>query len=273
MEEDEEDYGFEYSDEDDQVDDDVDIENQYYLAEGQLDHDAESALRGFGEVLAMEKEKGEWGFMALKQTVKVLCRQKKYGEMLERYREMLTYIRSAVTRNHSEGCINEILDFVSKDSQQMVLLQEFYEITLGALQQARNERLWFKTNLKLGMLWFGLEEYGRLSKILRELHKSCAAPDGTDDQKKATQLLEIYALEIQLYTATKNNKKLKQLYERALAVSRAAIPHPRILGVTLECGGKMFMESKAYESAAKDFYEAFKNYDEAGDSRRIQVGQ
>jgi len=33
--------------------------------------------------------------------------------------------------------------------------------------------------------------------------------DGEDDMKKGTQLLEIYALEIQMYTAQKNNKKLK----------------------------------------------------------------
>ena len=35
--------------------------------------------------------------------------------------------------------------------------------------------------------------------------------EGEDDLKKGTQLLEIYALEIQMYTAQKNNKKLKVL--------------------------------------------------------------
>lgn len=46
-------------------------------------------------------------------------------------------------------------------------------------------------------------------QILKELHKSCQKEDGTDDQKKGTQLLEVYAIEIQMYTETKNNKKLK----------------------------------------------------------------
>ena len=109
--------------------------------------------------------------------------------------------------------------------------QEFYETTLKALQEAKNDRLWFKTNLKLGKLWFDREEYPRLLKILKEyaprerapmpcdgahqaphsaqppfalcpvchrLHKSCEGPDGTDDPKKGTQLLEVYALEIQM---------------------------------------------------------------------------
>lgn len=49
-------------------------------------------------------------------------------------------------------------------------------------------------------------------QILKELHKSCQKEDGSDDQKKGTQLLEVYAIEIQMYTETKNNKKLKVSY-------------------------------------------------------------
>lgn len=54
--------------------------------------------------------------------------------------------------------------------------------------------------------------------------------NGEDDLKKGTQLLEIYALEIQMYTAQKNNKKLKELYEQSLHI-KSAIPHPLIMGV------------------------------------------
>lgn len=54
--------------------------------------------------------------------------------------------------------------------------------------------------------------------------------DGEDDLKKGTQLLEIYALEIQMYTVQKNNKKLKKLYEQSLHI-KSAIPHPLIMGV------------------------------------------
>lgn len=216
----------------------------------------------------MEAEKGEWGFKALKQIVKLKFRLGQFQEMITRYKEMLTYIRSAVTRNYSEKCINSILDFVSS-SNQMNLLQEFYETTLAALQEARNERLWFKTNLKLGKLWFDVGEFPRLARILKELHKSCQQADGSDDHKKGTQLLEVYALEIQMYTATKNTKQLKQLYEKALQV-KSAIPHPRIMGVIRECGGKMHMGARNFEGAHSDFFEAFKNYDEAGNARRIQ---
>lgn len=266
MEEDE-DYGFEYETDDDE-EQDVDIENQYYNSKGLLETDNNAALAGFEEVLQMESEKGEWGFKALKQIVKLKFRLGQFQDMITRYKEMLTYIRSAVTRNYSEKCINSILDFVSS-SNQMNLLQEFYETTLAALQEARNERLWFKTNLKLGKLWFDVGEFPRLARILKELHKSCQQADGSDDHKKGTQLLEVYALEIQMYTATKNTKQLKQLYEKALQV-KSAIPHPRIMGVIRECGGKMYMSARNFEGAHSDFFEAFKNYDEAGNARRIQ---
>ena len=51
--------------------------------------------------------------------------------------------------------------------------------------------------------------------------------------KKGTQLLEIYALEIQMYTAQKNNKKLKALYDQSLHI-KSAIPHPLILGTSFK---------------------------------------
>lgn len=108
--------------------------------------------------------------------------------------------------------------------------------------------------------------------------------DGEDDLKKGTQLLEIYALEIQMYTAQKNNKKLKTLYEQSLHI-KSAIPHPLIMGVIrgtiikitfksvlkddlTECGGKMHLREGEFEKAHTDFFEAFKNYDESGSPRR-----
>jgi len=263
---DEEDYGFEYSEDDEE--EDVNIENQYYNSKGLRDTDEDAAVAGFKEVATMESDKGEWGFKAYKMIVKLQFKRGKWAEMMEAYRELLTYIKSAVTRNYSEKVINKILDLVS-GSEQMALLQELYETTLTALQEAKNERLWFKTKLKLGKLWFDRAEYGRLQKIIKELNSSCQHEDGTDDMKKGTQLLEVYALEIQMYTATKNNKKLKSLYQKALQI-KSAIPHPKIMGVIRECGGKMHMALREWEPARNDFFDAFKNYDEAGVGRRIQ---
>uniref|UniRef100_A0A8C2L1F0 COP9 signalosome complex subunit 2 n=1 Tax=Cyprinus carpio TaxID=7962 RepID=A0A8C2L1F0_CYPCA len=238
---DEEDYDLEYS-EDSNSEPNVDLENQYYNSKALKEDDPKAALSSFQKVLELEGEKGEWGFKALKQMIKI---------------------------NFKLKSINSILDYISTSKQvfSMDLLQEFYETTLEALKDAKNDRLWFKTNTKLGKLYLEREEFGKLQKILRQLHQSCQTDDGEDDLKKGTQLLEIYALEIQMYTAQKNNKKLKALYEQSLHI-KSAIPHPLIMGVIRECGGKMHLREGEFEKAHTDFFEAFKNYDESGSPRR-----
>ncbi|KAL9874461.1 COP9 signalosome complex subunit 2 [Glossina fuscipes] len=263
---DDEDYGLEYS-EDSNSEPDVDLENQYYNSKALKEEDPQTALVSFQKVLDLENgEKGEWGFKALKQMIKINFKLNNYEEMMIRYKQLLTYIKSAVTRNHSEKSINSILDYIST-SKNMELLQNFYETTLEALKDAKNDRLWFKTNTKLGKLYFDRNEFCKLQKILKQLHQSCQTDDGEEDLKKGTQLLEIYALEIQMYTVQKNNKKLKALYEQSLHI-KSAIPHPLIMGVIRECGGKMHLREGEFENAHTDFFEAFKNYDESGSPRR-----
>lgn len=39
--------------------------------------------------------------------------QSNFDEMMNRYKQLLTYIKTAVTRNHSEKSINSILDYIS----------------------------------------------------------------------------------------------------------------------------------------------------------------
>jgi len=245
------------------------IENQYYNSKPLVEDSIPEAIKSYEKVVDLENGvKSEWGFKALKKVVKLSFKIKKFEAMLTKYKLFLTYTKSAVTSNYSEKGINSVLDLVSTASD-LDLIQQVYDVTLKSLLDAKNERLWFRTDLKLAKLLFEKEEYSRLAKILRELHKSCEHPDGTDDQKKGSQLVDIYALEIQMYTATKNNKKLKDLYQKALEI-KSAIPHPRIMGIIRECGGKMHMSEKEWEKAHTDFFEAFKNYDEAGSPRRIQ---
>jgi COP9 signalosome complex subunit 2 len=196
-----------------------------------------------------------------------------FVQAVEHYTELLTYVKSAVTRNYSEKSINNILDYIEKgaeDVKAIRCMEEFYSQTLQSFQSTNNERLWLKTNLKLAKLHLDRKDYGTVTKKLRDLHKACEREDGTDDPSKGTYSLEIYALEIQMYAETKNNKQLKRLYERALKV-RSAVPHPKIMGIIRECGGKMHMSEENWKDAQSDFFESFRNYDEAGSLQRIQV--
>ena len=196
--------------------------------------------------------------------MKVYYHTNRHKEMLQAYKLMLEYANGAVTRNAAEKKINSTLDFISH-STNPDLLQQFYAMTLQALAEAKNDRLWFKTSIKLANLWISLKQQEEAMKVLKELQLSCRDQSGNDDARKGTQLLEVYALQIQVLSESQTSSKteLAQLYKRALEI-RSAIPHPRVMGIIRECGGKMHMNSKNWELAATDFFEAFKSYDEAG---------
>ncbi|RHY25881.1 hypothetical protein DYB32_008032 [Aphanomyces invadans] len=321
---DDEDYEFEYSDNDDDVDmgDDennpeVEMENKYYTAKGVRDENCTSSDQveaAFEAVLDLD-DMGEsiWGFRALKQLIKWGIRHNELEKAMKHYEKLLHRIATSpgITRNMGEKGVNGVLDFVSAhpvvqnastsssspsgDDGSWAILQQFYETTLATLQQkeSRNERLWFKTNIKLGNLLFdqmeavGTPKHTQLLRIVKELLASCesnaaasAADAALDDDstgasiasssKNDSQLLEVYALQIQLYTVQKDNKKLVELYEKALCV-KPGVAHPRIVGVIRECGGKMHMMQGEWEKARNAFFEAFKNFDEAGEGRRLQA--
>ncbi|KAI5801425.1 putative COP9 signalosome subunit 2 [Peziza echinospora] len=274
MQESDQEYGFDYGSAEEEEDDppDVEVENKYYNAKQIKQTNPQEALEEFLEVVALEKEKGDWGFKGLKQAIKLEFKQKQYDSAIEHYTELLTYVKTAVTRNYSEKSLNNMLDFISSSSDpaDMACMERFYDLTLDTFQGTNNERLWLKTNIKLAKLWLDRKEYGRLTKSIRLLHQACQKPDGTDDLSKGTYLLEVYAIEIQMFSETGNNKKLKALYHKSLRV-RSAVPHPRIMGIIRECGGKMYMSEENWKEAQSDFFESFRNYDEAGSLRRIQV--
>ncbi|XP_044757314.1 COP9 signalosome complex subunit 2-like [Coccinella septempunctata] len=268
----ESDYGLEYSEES-TSEPDVDLENQYYLAKTTKEEDPKAALEAFRKVLELQgTEKGTWGFKALKQMVKINFHLKNYQETMRMYKELLSYINQSVTKNHGEKSINSILDYTST-SKDFDVLKDFYETTLEALKLAKNDRLWFKTNYRLGLVYLERGEYNRLSNIVKQLKQACDySPETTDysevDPHTGAQILSIYSLEIQMYTDLKNHQQLKKLYEKSLHI-KSAIPHPLIMSVIRECGGKMHLRSGKYEEAYTDFFEAFKNYDESGSPRRI----
>ena len=63
-------------------------------------------------------------------------------DALKTYTELLTYTKSAVTRNYSEKTINGILDYVGGGKGGPVdvdTLEKFYQATKKALQEAKND--------------------------------------------------------------------------------------------------------------------------------------
>jgi COP9 signalosome complex subunit 2 len=83
------------------------------------------------------------GFKALKQSTKLLFLSlHRAHDALKTYTQLLTYTKSAVTRNYSEKTINGILDYVGGGKGGAVevdVLEKFYQATKDALIEAKNE--------------------------------------------------------------------------------------------------------------------------------------
>jgi COP9 signalosome complex subunit 2 len=246
-------------------------ENTYYNAKGVVEENPKEALTLLAKVLELEKQegpKGEWGFKALKKLCKINFQQKNYAKVHDHFKTLLTYVKSAVSANLSEKALNSILDLIGT-SGDFAFMARMYESASTVLLETKNTRLWFRVNLKLAQILFDTQGYEKLRGVLSSLHQWCEEKPGVDDPKKGSQLMDVYALEIQLNTALRDTKVLKEIHARASLI-KSAIPHPRVLGIIRECGGMVNMEEHEWLAAKQDFFEAFKNFDEAGSPKRIQ---
>lgn len=143
--------------------------------------------------------------------------------------------------------------------------------------------------MKLGYLYLEKKETEKTLAISQELHQSCKLEGGADDPKKATSLIEIYALQIQIYTALNDFQHMSAAYHRychitsrfhpslflipfpcsCLSVKNAA-PSSLVNAIIKEAGGKVESKASAWNSAYRSFFDAFHSYDEAGHPRRLQ---
>ena len=83
------DYGLEYENSDEEPD--ADLENQYYNSKALKEDDPLGAIESFRKVLSLEQkngEKGDWGFKALKQMMKIYFKMENYDAMLKCYEEL-----------------------------------------------------------------------------------------------------------------------------------------------------------------------------------------
>jgi COP9 signalosome complex subunit 2 len=107
-----------------------------------------------------------------------------------------------------------------------------------------------------------------LDQLITELKENCRLPNDPSsfDQSKANLLQDVFALEIQMCSLTKNNQRMKRVYPQTLNLN-SVINDPRAIGIIKECGGKMFMSEKKWDKALEELFESFKNYQESGNSR------
>ncbi|KAJ2496034.1 hypothetical protein GGH96_006098 [Coemansia sp. RSA 1972] len=268
----EDEYEFEYE-EDDGDEEVVGIETKYYNAKA-LREDPAAALREFQLVIDENNSNGrsEWGFKATKQIIKLHLQARDFDKVLEFYDRMLDYVRaSEVARNYAEKSINNMLERVSSNADDQ-FSREFYQRTLDVLKETQSERLWLRTSLRLAKILLQQAQFDELSVLLATLKRSCEDERGVIIMERGTQALEVNAVYLEMYEAQGADKQFKDTYMQCEAV-KSAVPHPRIMGYIHECGGKIYMSERCWAKAQSCFFDAFKNYDEAGSNRRVEVLQ
>jgi COP9 signalosome complex subunit 2 len=249
------------------------IRNQYHMSRDLADEEGiDEAIVGLEKVMKMEKEwqgkHGSWSFKALKRIISFTFKLGDEKRLMERFDELLTYNSKAndISENDLFKGIEKILNTVSTAAAaQTELALKLYGKALAAMKAAKNENLWSKTSLKLAQKMFDKGLHSKqLDKILAELEESCKLPDGSENPKKASLLLDVYALQIQLHMERKDRKKTKELSEKGFALAKN---NPGILNSKLAIfhfvGGKLHMEQHNYKEAYAAFFEAFNFFEES----------
>jgi COP9 signalosome complex subunit 2 len=158
---------------------------------------------------------------------------------------MLERVASLNSNNRPAGSGHGSLDELRNSPRSLALA--VYDATLAVFHPktgpCKIERLWFKTNLKYGQLLYEMNETTKLQVVLKDLIQIHGEPDDMTDHNNnnntsstsggasvSTNSMEIYALQIQLYSRQKDNKKLRETFHKALNV-RGGIPHPRTIAL------------------------------------------
>jgi COP9 signalosome complex subunit 2 len=271
---DEEEYYFEddYGDDGGEGDDgeetwETHVENAYAEAKADAENNLSKAIAGYRQVIDGDQDHGKWTFKSLKGIYRAATKHRDAKVMLDYYAQMLNFNWSQRTRHDIDKAINKHIERCTVFP--MDVQRQVYDVTLQAISKdLKNfDKLWFNIKLRAANLLLEEKSFDALEREIQALHGWCLEGEQAE-QRKATQRLSVYALELQLYTERYDPVKIRTVYQAAMSI-KSAIPPPKVLGIIRESGGKLFMRQSMWAEAHECFLQAFRSFDEAGDHRRI----
>lgn len=237
------------------------------------DESIELAIEKFKQLVNTtdSEEDVEWVFKSFKQLAKVTFYRLEYQETLFFIGKLIAMLPK-LNGNYAEESINKLLSrFMHCANREFV--SEMYDVIVNQLQDsmvsgASGHRLWLRININ------------RFKNLLEDKNLESAHELLTQIKKqlgKVTELtrnsfaLDVIAAEIEL--SMFRSATLSELieYHRRSTQITSAITHPRVMGVIKECGATVHFFRKQFERARLEFYESFKNYDEAGSSSKRKI--
>lgn len=232
------------------------------------------------------KNKDEYIFKSIKQCMKCYFELKNYDQILELldlfFKQLplvnLSYGETSFTKlvnkydrdNNSEFLnkfydrIINYLEIINSNNNKL----ENYNSNIKSYSTMKFERVWLRCNLRKTNLLIENKNYNESLRILNILEKNC---EFSTESIKTTFLIEIISNKIIISMANGFNiKELKYLSDKAKKLMYG-VPHSRIIGIVKECMGLVNMYYNDYLNASINFNESFKNFNESGDERRIEV--
>eukprot|EP01128_Nolandella_sp_AFSM9_P007977 TRINITY_DN455_c0_g1_i1.p1 TRINITY_DN455_c0_g1~~TRINITY_DN455_c0_g1_i1.p1 ORF type:complete len:276 (+),score=77.28 TRINITY_DN455_c0_g1_i1:12-839(+) len=178
-------------------DGDAELENMFLEAKDVASdtEDKASVIHHFEEVLEQEgkgEERGEWGFRSCKYLVRIHYGLGNHTEVKSFFNRLLTdYAHLLVEK---EKALKKLLESLEESPDAAA----FFQSSLQALVDGGNKKAALRLELIQARMLAKQEHWDTLGPVLERLHANCRTESGEDDPSKGSQLLEIYALKIQV---------------------------------------------------------------------------
>lgn len=265
------------------------MEDYYYYEDDYGDEEGESQDSALGDaystakslmgtnplqcvagLLAVERDDssgGKWTFKSLKALVKVSRQMGAYEDMLRYYERVCTFNHKDVDKGSLQKAMTKFID----ESQRVPVdylcraLRTTAEVTSRDFKAY--SRLWFNAKVKYATLLLDANDVGSVISEIEPVLAWCKEEDPLGF-KKGSQLFFCYALLLQAYTVGRDWKKVRDMFFSTISIVNTIAPS-RVVGSVLECGGKMYVCYRDWQSAFQTFSAAFRYYNEGGDPRRI----
>lgn len=249
-------------------------ENKYYNAKSLKEDSPENAIKELESIVQLKgnhkEDDVEWIFKSFKQLIKINFHRQNYPEAIRHLKELVTFIPNT-NKNYAEESISKILNTYSV-CPNTAFVNELYSVILSYLKDSSgggNDRLWLKININKLNSSLSAKQFDSCPELIDQINKKL---DSVSETTRNSYALEVIAAEIEFYSLHEqlNLIQLNELYCKSLTVT-SAVTHPRIMGIIRECGAKVQFYRENYEKARLEFYECFKNYDEAGSSAKKNI--
>lgn len=220
----------------------------------------------------LDEDNIEWIFKSFKQLIKINYRLEKYDEALDYLKELVKFIPN-VNKNYAEESISKILTNYST-SNEPNFVNNLYDIILGFLYDStifgsNSDRLWLKININKLNILLELNDVDKCFPLIDSINEKLLT---VSEPTRNSFSLDVIAAEIDCFSRQQKLDlvKLNELYCKSLTIT-SAVTHPKIMGIIRECGAKLQFYRNNFEKARIEFYECFKNFDEAGSPLKEKI--